>query len=373
MKKNVSGQKVGAQMVSATDGSIFSAAVTVAVTIDAGTQATGTVGSGACTHEGNGYHTYAPAQAETNGDLIAFTFTGSGAVPVTVQIYTDFPQTGDAYSSVVAGVTVSSINTDVITSAALASSAVTEIQTGLATSASTAVLATSAALATVAGYIDTEVAAIKTVTDALPNGGALTSLAQSSVLATVLTNTTNIEADTQDIQARLPAALSSAGYIKAQVLEMGAGTITSTTGASGWLTAAQFAANAITAAAVAADVSLEIWGTLETDISVASSIGVKLKNVVPVNPTKGVAYSNFTFIMRDTSDVPATGLTVTCNISKDGAAFAASTNAVSEISNGAYKLNLTSTEFNADEILLRFSATGAKDLFIKIRTQKAAA
>lgn len=88
MQKNVSGQKVGAQMISATDGSAFTGSVTVAVTVDAGTQATGSVGSGACTHEGGGYHTYAPAQAETNGDLIAFTFSGTGAVPQTVQVYT---------------------------------------------------------------------------------------------------------------------------------------------------------------------------------------------------------------------------------------------------------------------------------------------
>lgn len=76
-------------MVSATDGSAFTGSVTVAVTVDAGTQATGTVGSGACTHEGNGYHTYAPSQAETNGSLIAFTFTGTGAVPTTVQVFTN--------------------------------------------------------------------------------------------------------------------------------------------------------------------------------------------------------------------------------------------------------------------------------------------
>lgn len=88
MIKNQTGQVIGAQMVSATDGSAFTGSVTVAVTGDAGTQATGSVGSGACTHEGNGFHTYAPAQAETNYDHVAFTFTGSGAVPVTVQVYT---------------------------------------------------------------------------------------------------------------------------------------------------------------------------------------------------------------------------------------------------------------------------------------------
>lgn len=88
MQKDVAGQRIGVQMVSASDGSAFTGTVTVYVTGDAGTQAIGSVGSGVCTHEGNGYHSYAPDQAETNFDLIAFTFVGSGAVPVTVQVYT---------------------------------------------------------------------------------------------------------------------------------------------------------------------------------------------------------------------------------------------------------------------------------------------
>ncbi len=98
MKKDTAGQIIGAQMVSATDGSAFTGAVTCYVCGDGGTQAAGSVGSGACTHEGNGYHTYAPAQAETNYDLVAFTFTGTGAVPATVQVFTGYPQTGDSYA-----------------------------------------------------------------------------------------------------------------------------------------------------------------------------------------------------------------------------------------------------------------------------------
>jgi hypothetical protein len=98
MKKNEAGQKVGAQMVDATSGEAFTGAVVVAVTGDGGTQAAGSVGAGACAHEGNGFHTYAPAQAETNYDHIAFTFTGSGAVPASVQVYTTAPQTGDVYA-----------------------------------------------------------------------------------------------------------------------------------------------------------------------------------------------------------------------------------------------------------------------------------
>lgn len=97
MRRNVASQVVGAQMVSATDGSAFTGAVTCYVTVDGGTQAAGGTGSGACTHEGNGFHTYVPTQGETNGAHVAFTFTGTGAVPVTVQVYpTVYGSTGIA-------------------------------------------------------------------------------------------------------------------------------------------------------------------------------------------------------------------------------------------------------------------------------------
>ena len=88
MLKNVAGQKIGAQMTSIADGSEFVGSVTVYVTLDGGAQALGAVGSGVCTHEGHGYHTYAPSQGETNGDLLAFTFVGSGAVSATIQVNT---------------------------------------------------------------------------------------------------------------------------------------------------------------------------------------------------------------------------------------------------------------------------------------------
>lgn len=87
MIKNVANQSIGCQMV-ANDGSAFTGTVTVYITKDAGTQAIGTVGSGVCTHEGNGYYTYRPSQEETNGDLIAYTFIGSTAIPQTIQVTT---------------------------------------------------------------------------------------------------------------------------------------------------------------------------------------------------------------------------------------------------------------------------------------------
>lgn len=98
MRRNTSGQVIGAQMIDAADGSAFTGSVTVYVTIDGGTQAVGSVGSGACTHKGNGLHDYAPAQGETDGARIAWTFIGTGAVPVTIQVYTTSPQTGDSFA-----------------------------------------------------------------------------------------------------------------------------------------------------------------------------------------------------------------------------------------------------------------------------------
>jgi len=62
-------------------------------------------------------------------------------------------------------------------------------------------------LATIATYIDTEVAAIKNVTDQLPDGGALTSLATAAALATVGGVADAIQAKTDNLPAS-PAATS---------------------------------------------------------------------------------------------------------------------------------------------------------------------
>lgn len=230
MRKNVAGQVIGAQMISASDGSAFTGSVTCSVTGDGGTQATGSVSSGACTHKGNGFHTYAPAQAETNYDHIAFTFTGSGAVPVTVQVYTTFPQTGDSYARIgEAGAGLTEIpwnsawdaevqsevsdalnaydpptNAEMVARTLPAASYATATALATVDSNVDAILEDTGAtlpstLSTIAGYIDTEVAAIKAVTDNLPDSGALTSLASASALATVDSVVDAIKAKTDSL------------------------------------------------------------------------------------------------------------------------------------------------------------------------------
>lgn len=84
---------------------------------------------------------------------------------------------------------------------------------------------------------------------------------------------------------------------------------------------------------------------------------------------KNVAASNFGIYMALTDGSPGTGLTVAGTISKDGGSFVSLTNSVTEIGSGFYKVDITQSEMNADEILLSFTATGARQLPVKIKTQ----
>lgn len=75
---------IGAQMTNASTGADYTGTVTVYVTIDAGIQYLG----GTATSEGNGLYNYNATVADTDGDLIQFTFRGTGAVTATIQVPT---------------------------------------------------------------------------------------------------------------------------------------------------------------------------------------------------------------------------------------------------------------------------------------------
>ena len=85
---------------------------------------------------------------------------------------------------------------------------------------------------------------------------------------------------------------------------------------------------------------------------------------------KGAALTKFQFLMTDsTNHDPATGLTVTGTVSKDGGAYATiSPDSITEVANGMYEVDLSATEMNANNVSLRFTATGADDLNITLRT-----
>ena len=70
------------------------------------------------------------------------------------------------------------------------------------------------------------------------------------------------------------------------------------------------------------------------------------------------------FLLVSSADdkTAVTGVTPTVQISKNGGAFAATTNAASEIANGWYKVALTATETNTDgALILRATGTGADE------------
>ena len=400
MKRNVASQTVGAQMVSASDGSAFTGTVSCFVTGDAGTQG---AGAGAVTHEGNGYHSYAPSQAETNFDHIAFTFTGTGAVPATVQVYTEFPQTGDAFARLgaPAGASVSadmaavkaetaSIQSDtndiqtrlpaalvsgrmdsstgamaanVVNASALAADAVTEIQSGLATAA---------ALATAQTDLDN----IDAKTTNLPSDPADQSLiiaATNSLASLIGTPAVTVSADIAAVKAETAAILTDTAEIGVagagltninlpnQTMDIVgnitgnlSGSVGSVTGAVGSVTGA--------VGSVTGNVGGNVTGSVGSVVAAVS---------ITSNIKKNQALNRFEFMMTDsTTHAPATGKTVTVTRSIDGGAFAAGTlSAVTEVSNGIYYVDFGAGDLNGNVITLRATAATSDDTFVTITTQ----
>jgi hypothetical protein len=174
MKKNVASQLIGVQMTTAADGTDFTSAITCEVTIDGGTK-TASGGTGP-THEGEGFFTYIPTQAETNGDHIAFSFAASGAISATVQVYTHFPQT---------------VDNDVLA-------------------------AGSVGFAAIAAFLDTEIAAILADTGELQTNqgdwATITGHATEAKQDTQKAETVLILADTADLQANQGAWATVTGH-----------------------------------------------------------------------------------------------------------------------------------------------------------------
>lgn len=225
MKKNVASQSIGSQMTTAADGTNFTGTVTVYVTGDNGSQTLGSVGSGVCTHEGNGYHSYAPAQAETNYDHIAFTFIGTGAISSTVQVFTTFPQTGDNFARL-GSPAGASVSADIAAIKAETASILADTAEIGAAGAGLTALASQTSVNTIDDFLDTEIAAIKAKTDQL-------------------TFTVANQVDSNMLTATAEVAVAAGG-------------IASTSFAAGAIDNAAIAANAIGASELAQDAAQEI-------------------------------------------------------------------------------------------------------------------
>jgi len=74
--------------------------------------------------------------------------------------------------------------------------------------------------------------------------------------------------------------------------------------------------------------------------------------------TRNAALPDFEFEMRKSNGDPNPGLTVTATRSIDGAAFAAATNAPTEVGGGTYKINISASDFNGRVITFKWAAVG---------------
>ena len=139
-----------------------------------------------------------------------------------------------------------------------------------------------------------------------------------------------VEADTQDIQARLPAALVG-GAMDADV--------------------SVIQANAVSASALATDAVNEIRDA--------------------ILPKKNIGLNDIPFLMVLSSDhvTPATGLTVTATRSIDGGVtFDATTGTVAEAASGKYDFDASAADMNGAIVTFKFSSATADDTFVSIRT-----
>jgi len=99
-----------------------------------------------------------------------------------------------------------------------------------------------------------------------------------------------------------------------------------------------------------------------------AAIKAKTDNL-PSGIAKNVALSNlmFTMVLLN-GKTPATGKTITPQISRDGGGFATCANAVSEVGEGWYKISLTQSEMNADIVALKFIETDCLQRNMEIAT-----
>lgn len=107
-------------------------------------------------------------------------------------------------------------------------------------------------------------------------------------------------------------------------------------------------------------------GTGTGELSLSSG-----KVVLNTNLKKNQALSNYHFLMTDsTNHAPATGLTVTATRCLDNGSFGSGTlSSVTEISAGIYRIDLGAGDMNGNVVTLRFTATGADDLFVTLITE----
>lgn len=145
------------------------------------------------------------------------------------------------------------------------------------------------------------------------------------------------------------------------------------TNAPGWylfdLTQAETNADQLLFSGKSSTSGVDVVGTLIATLPAnftALSIDTNGRAKVQSGIQKNTALAGYEFTMTDsTTHNPSTGKTVTVTRSIDGGAFGATTaSTATEVSNGAYKIDLSAADLNGNVIMFRMTASGCDDLFV---------
>ncbi len=207
----------------------------------------------------------------------------------------------------------------------------------------------------------------------------------------------DIIGDTNDIQARLPAALSGGkmdsvvpdtqkvdvNTIKAQSVTCGAGVTVGAFVGQGTAAIGVNASGHVSRVALTDTLTTYTGNTPQTGdnfarlgapagASVSADVAAVLSAVntqLPSSPAKNTAFTYvIKMVLASDHVTPATGLTVVMTRSLDGAAFAAATGTVTEISTGHYKVVASAADMNGDMVTHRFAVATADDLTVEMMT-----
>lgn len=306
-----------------------------------------------------------------NAEIASFSIERSGGVLAlfksqiigTLAAGTHNAQGGDAFARLGAP-TGASISADIVAVKAETAAILTDTGTDIP-----------AQITAVDDYIDTEVAAIKGVTDKLdtamevdggvyrfttnaleqgPVGGGLDA---AGVRAAVGLAAANLDTQIGAIDDYLDTEVAA---IKAKTDNLPASP--AAVGSAMTLTAAYDAAKTASQAGDAMTLTAAY-----DDAKTAAQAGDVMSTTYAMR--KNTQLAAFPFEMYSATGVPTAGLTVTATRSIDGAAFGACANAVAEVGSGAYKITLAAADLNGDTVMLKFTAAGAATRLIPVVTQ----
>jgi hypothetical protein len=358
--KNVASQNITFCLVNASTGAALTGATVTGYVTKDGTQAAaaGTFTELKVSGTGHGAYNYAPTQSETNCTNFGLLCTATSAIPVNLDFHTDVVDS-NGYPSV-----------------------------NLAD-----ILGTAVSTPATAGVLDVNVKNINNTAAATPgsSGGMQINGTNSGAVTysngITITNGSGTGLIVQSTGSNGHAAQFTGNGTGNGIIATGgatgngvtaAGGSTSGNGAFFW---AQNSGTGATFQAAGSSAGIQASGGTTgqgmkliggstsgdaIDLTVTSGVaGIPITS----NRKKG-ATATFEFTMVSSStgaDTPS--LTVTSQISKDGGAFASTTNSVTGTANGWYQLVLTATEMTANNIALRMTATGASTRDISIQTQ----